>query len=564
VARLLLWVLPVLVAGLFARVYYTPDEPREASLAAAMADHPAALPALGGVTFAEKPPLLYWLSGAVIAVAGHTPSAARWPNLLYGLVTALSLALIARRAAGASAGYLTGIVTVTALQLYDVMIWLATDAPLLAGVALSLAGLYAAVTTEVPAARRRGYAVLALGLVLAFYAKGLAGWMVPGFAALTVWVWERRWRDLRRLEPWLVVPIVAVCLAPWIAAVHARPDGEASLHVLFWTNLVGRAVALDGPGVGYAAGHPNSPGKYLLELPLYLLPWTALGVAALGQSVKGLRLPGATGTAWRLAFGAIVPATALLSLAATARGVYYAPPLLGFALMIGLAFGDARSAGEPARGLALRLTQWLVALFALCVAIPALLLMAAPATRDATHLILAVVTVVGAGYAVQRALRTRGSRENVLRDLTRAVCVTLVFVATPLWWGLNPLVDLQSTAQELRAAAGDHPLRLYQPDETTIALSELYLNHAPALTDGERPSDPTLRYVWLVPDHYRWKPAQWWTRLGYQKTAIAVVSPPVVAPVDVPGARIDALIERAGGRRYALLAIDPPPTRGVP
>jgi 4-amino-4-deoxy-L-arabinose transferase-like glycosyltransferase len=560
----LVLLLPVLAAGLFARVYYTPDEPREASLAAAIADHPAALPTLGGVTFAEKPPLLYWLSGAAMTAAGSTPPVARWPNLLYGLVTALSLALIARRAAGVSAGYLTGVVTVTSLQLYDVMIWLATDAPLLAGVALALAGLYAAVTTEVPAARRRGYAVFALGLVLAFYAKGLAGWMVPGFAALTVWVGERRWRDLRRLEPWLVLPVVAAFIAPWIVAVHARPDGEAALRVLFWTNLVGRAVALEGPGVGYATGHPNSLGKYLLELPLYLLPWTALGVVAFVRSVKYLRLPGATGTAWRLAFGAIVPATVLLSLAATARGVYYAPPMLGFALMIGLEFGDARTAGEPARGLALRLTRWLVASFALVIAIPALLLMGAPATRDATHLVLAAVTLVGASYAVHCALRTRGSREHVLRDLTRSVCVTMVVVATPLWWGLNPLVDLQSTAQELRAAAGDHPLRLYQPDETTVAMSDLYLNHAPALSDGERPSDPALRYVWLVPDHYRWKPAQWWARLGYQKTAIAVVSPPVVAPEGVPGVRIDALIERAGGRRYALLAIDPPPKRDVP
>ena len=37
VLRLLLLVLPVLASGLFLRVYYTPDEPREASLVVAMA-----------------------------------------------------------------------------------------------------------------------------------------------------------------------------------------------------------------------------------------------------------------------------------------------------------------------------------------------------------------------------------------------------------------------------------------------------------------------------------------------------------------------------------------------
>ena len=83
VQRLLLMLVPVLVTGLFLRVYYTPDEPREGSLAVAMAhqaDH--ALPELAGETFAEKPPLLYWLSGVAVAVAGPTPAATRVPNLL--------------------------------------------------------------------------------------------------------------------------------------------------------------------------------------------------------------------------------------------------------------------------------------------------------------------------------------------------------------------------------------------------------------------------------------------------------------------------------------------------
>ena len=67
--------------GLFGRGYWTPDEPREAALAASMSAHPAALPSLAGVRFAEKPPLSYWLSGASMRLFGTNPAAARLPQL---------------------------------------------------------------------------------------------------------------------------------------------------------------------------------------------------------------------------------------------------------------------------------------------------------------------------------------------------------------------------------------------------------------------------------------------------------------------------------------------------
>jgi 4-amino-4-deoxy-L-arabinose transferase-like glycosyltransferase len=563
VQRLLLLLVPVLAVGLFLRVYYTPDEPREGSLAVAMA-HQAnhALPELGGETFAEKPPLLYWMGGAVVAIAGPTPAATRVPNLLYGLLTAVALALIARRAAGVTAGVVTGVVAGTALQLYDVHIWLATDAPLVAGVALSLAGMYAAFTTEVVAARRRGYAVLALGLLIAFFAKGLAGWMVPGFAYLTVLVLERRWRELLRPEPWLVVPVLVIAIGAWVLAVLARPDGAIWLKILFWYNTLGRAVAIDAPSsYAYATGHLNSPGKYLLELPLYLLPWTALALTAFVRGRHAVRSSGATGTAWRLAYGAIVPATVLLSCAATARGVYYGPPMLGFALMVGLEFGEAAKLGEPARGFVWGCTRWLVASLALLLGLLALALAFAPAMRDTAHVLMGLIALVGLMFAVQRSVRARGTRERVLRDCLLSVCVTLTLIAAPLWVCLNPLVNLRTTAAEIETAAAGHPLVLLQPDETTIAMSELYLGHLPTGFAGAITSGEESRYLWLVQDRYRWKPAQWLSFLGYRQAAVAVVSPAVSPPADLPGAAVEAVVERAGGRRYAILAM--PATRSL-
>jgi hypothetical protein len=319
-------------------------------------------------------------------------------------------------------------------------------------------------------------------------------------------------------------------------------------------------VAVDAPAqFAYANGHLNSPGKYLLELPLYLLPWTALALTALLRSLKHLREAGATGTAWRLALGAIVPATILLSFAATARGVYYAPPMLGFALMIGLEFGQAARLGETAGGIAFALTRILTALLALIVGSLAVILSFAPAVRDTGHVLLGLIALMAALYAIHRALRARGTRERALRDLMLSVCVALVLVATPLWLNLNPLVSLERSAEQIKTAAGGHPLVLLEPDETTIAMAELYLGHRPVTTAAEvsngADADPNVRYLWLVSDRYRWKAAQWWAALGY--SAHASTSPPVAPPGALSGLVEETVIERPGGRRYALLVRRP-------
>ena len=73
-ARVSVLLIPIMLVGLFGRVLYTPDEPREGSMVVAMA-HQAdkALPTLAGEPFAEKPPLLYWMGAATVTVFGSTP-----------------------------------------------------------------------------------------------------------------------------------------------------------------------------------------------------------------------------------------------------------------------------------------------------------------------------------------------------------------------------------------------------------------------------------------------------------------------------------------------------------
>ena len=565
-ARLLFLLLPIACVGLFARVLYTPDEPREASLVVAMASQAdKSLPELAGRPFAEKPPLLYWLGGAAVAALGPSPAATRLPNLVYLLLAALAIASLVTRAAGPTAGFAAGAVVATSLQLYQVLIWLATDAPLVAGVAVALLGSYLGLTAAARPGRYRGYAMLYAGLAIAFFAKGFAGWMVPVFAFLTVVVAERRWRELLRVELWAGLPVLALLLLGWVAWVAAAPGGAESLRVLFWYNLVGRAVSVASPAqFAYTTGHANSPGKYLLELPMYLLPWTPLAFVALRRAPRAFQTRGPEGTAWRLALGAIVPATLLLSFAATARGVYYGPPALGFAMLVGLYVGRAGAVLDRIDRLAWRLTGALIALVAALLGALAVLANWAPLGRTDLALGLGLVALVAAAFAVYLGLRSRDA--TAVPPQAFAVTLVLTLVVGPLYLRLNGWLDLETLATRIEAAAGPAPLVVLYPDETTLALVDLYLpkGRVAAIVrvgdaDGAARASAALqgpaRLLWLVPDHAHWGLGAWLSYLAYRDGVPAAATSGAL-PEGLGALRTECLLQRAGGRAIALLARD--------
>src|SRR5271154_5367225 len=155
-ALLLIW-----CVGMFARGYWTPDEPREADIAWRMSWQAGkAVPLLAGEAFCEKPPLTYWLAAFPIKLLGPQAWAARLPNLLYALITALSVGLLAARSLGKFAALVGAATISTFLLSYQVAIWLATDAPLLAAVSVGLLGAYIGFYAGRSPERLRGYALM--------------------------------------------------------------------------------------------------------------------------------------------------------------------------------------------------------------------------------------------------------------------------------------------------------------------------------------------------------------------------------------------------------------------
>jgi 4-amino-4-deoxy-L-arabinose transferase-like glycosyltransferase len=564
---------PLWLVGIFGRGLWTPDEPREADVAWRMSQQAdRTLPQLAGSPFLEKPPLSYWMSAAALRLFGDSAAAARVPNLLYALVSALAVAALAlSMQARPLAAAMAALVAMSALMVFRVSVWLAPDAGLLAGCALSLLGAWRGYQAPRGSAKAAGYALMHLGAAIGFMAKSAPGWLVPALALLTLIAWERRWSELRRWELYAGFALQVLIIGPWVLAVARTAGGREALLTLFWHNVAGRFARVASPAaLDYTSGHRNSPGKYLFELPVYLLPWTLLVVAALRRAWTRVR-GGAPGeSAWRFALAASVPFLILLSFAATARDVYAAPALLGFGLLVGLWLHEAQHAPTPSDRRLLHLSRWLVGaiawllagglavLAAACVGPRILSVAAALAVLGTTHVALA-----HAGRAERRGDLPQ-SLGWTYSSYVLAFCLTAI-IALPV---IDRWQNLPALAGQIHAETRDQPLALLDPDETTIAILDHGFNTRFSVLTSQTDhagsaSDPrSLVTAWfiahghearvlvLLPGHADGKLSDWLQR--FHKTA-----PPgdgvAGRLIDSGDARLVARYELPEGRRYALL-----------
>ena len=567
---------PLWLLGILGRGLWTPDEPREADIAWRMSlQDDRALPHLAGVPFLEKPPLSYWMSAATLTLFGNSAAAARAPNLLYAVIAALSVAALAlAMQAEVAAAVIAAVVAMSALTAFRVSVWLAPDACLLAGSALALLGAWRGYTAAPGGAKAGGYALMHLGAAVGFMAKSAPGWVVPALALLALIFWERRWQELRRWELYAGFLLQALIIGPWLLAVARQPHATETLSALFWHNLVGRFTRVAAPAaLDYTSGHHNSPGKYLRELPLYLLPWTLLVAAALVRAWRHTRRVTPEGTAWRFALCASVPFLVLLSFAATARDVYAAPALLGFGLLVGLWAHDARSSACRIDWLAVRGSGWLVALIAWALA-GALGVFAAAGAVPWAESAVAALAVVGSVHGALLLAARAGRTDDVQQSLgwiysgyAAALCVAAI-VVLPV---IDRWQDLPGLAWRIHADTAHERLALLDPDETTIAMLDFRLqtpftilttadagdpgSKQQLVADWFRDEGPAARVLVLLPGHAPGNVTLW---LGRFLPRAPADGDGVAAALIANGTAV--LVQRyelPQGRRYALLGPAP-------
>jgi 4-amino-4-deoxy-L-arabinose transferase-like glycosyltransferase len=558
---------------MFGRGYWTPDEPREADLAWRMSwQADRSVPQLAGEAFCEKPPLTYWLAAIPIRLFGAAAWSARLPNLLYALITALGVGLLARRSAGPVAGIVGAAAMSTFLLSYQVAIWLATDAPLLAAVSIALLGAYQGFYATRSPERLRGYLLMHAALGAGFLCKSAVAWMVPAMAIVTLAIWEKRWRELLRWELYVGLLLQAAMILTWVWFVYAGTDGAAHLKVFFWNNLVGRFTRIDAPNdLQYAAAHRNSPGKYLMELPLYLAPWTLLVIAAARRAWRRRAASLDDYRPVRFALAASLPPLAILSVAATARNIYFAPALPGVALLLAWWAREILESRDRWDVRALRATSALLLLGA--AVFTAVLGVIGADAWDAmdSHTAFIVISATGLLLAAALALRAwRAARDQVRRaqwSLFLAYCALLAGPASQVYARVDVWQNLASIARAIGHDAAGKPLILFAPDETTRAVIDMYARADVGLVSGPidaaavarlraaAASVPQSLIVVLLPG-----PA----RVDALRLARAAAPAGASAPGDSEPAwagaaklRVAKTYSLPHGRRYALLVSQP-------
>jgi 4-amino-4-deoxy-L-arabinose transferase-like glycosyltransferase len=575
----LLALAPLWLLGMFDRGLWTPDEPREADISWRMSQQTdRSIPHLADAPFLEKPPLTYWLAATSIAAFGDSADLERLPNLLYALIVATAIGTLAARMAGRDAALVAALMAGSVLISYRVAVWLAPDAALLAGCAVALLGAYTGYTSGAGSRKFWGYTLMHAGAAFGFMAKSAPGWLVPALALGTLVIWERRWSELRRWELYAGVALEALMIGPWIAAVATSPGGTESLRILFWDNLAGRFTSLAAsPGHEYAHGHLNWWGKYLVELPVYLLPWTLLAAAALARARREVRVratplhPVTSGTPWRFAVCAFLPFLVVLSLAATARDVYAAPAMLGFALLVALWASALRRDSARFDAACLGLTRWVIAGMAFGLAV--LLALFAAAERDlsilAADLVVAISVVPLTLVALRFAATLQRSQQYVASIGASYAAYALAFTLTGLL--VLPVIDrwqdLGALARRIERDCAGCELAVLDADETTIAM----LDHRLRALFTVLPAGPNeaagvvaawlgshgarARVLVLLPGHApgdvsrllgRWYPL----RPNDDGLAGAITA--------AGSARISLRYELPQGRRYALLSAPAP------
>jgi len=330
------------------------------------------------------------------------------------------------------------------------------------------------------------HAALALG----FLSKSAAAWVAPVSTFLALVIWEKRWRECLRWELYAGLVLQALLILGWVGVVYLGPDGPAHLKVFFWNNLVGRFARVDAPeDLQYATAHRNFPGKYLVELPVYLFPWTLLALAAARRAWLARHASPAQRRPVRFAIAAFLPTLGILSVAATARNIYLAPALPGLALLMAWWLRECVAGHDAWDSRALRGT---VAL--LWIATGIIALAAAVVGRDAwtnmigraTFVVVSLMGVTAAGallVAASRAVRRGRCLASAFAALL-AYCALLAGPVGQLYRPIDTWQDLALLGRTIAHDAAGRPLVLLAPDETTRAFVDMYARTSAASIAG--------------------------------------------------------------------------------
>ncbi len=333
-----------------------PDEARYAEIPREMlATGNGLVPKLNGVDYFEKPPLTYWAGAVSIAALGRNPFAARLPERIAILGTALLLLGALRKPFGERVAILSAVIFLSSPLVFSVGRIALTDGVLTFSMTVTLLALHRLLLASEEGRAAPGAAALAgLGCGLAVLDKGLVGIVLPG-AAFVLWCALRRTARPARAVLLSWAPVVGLAVAlPYFIAVERAAPGFSSF---FW---------IHEHFARYATAEASRPGPawyFVAAFLLGMLPWTFFS-SRLGRrlwwSKRRATVPDASDLWFALWFSVVL---VFFSVSRSKLVPYLLPACPAAAILFARLIDADVEKGErsPARPLALHALFWTAA-----------------------------------------------------------------------------------------------------------------------------------------------------------------------------------------------------------
>ena len=437
------------------RGLYFPDEGRYAEIPREMlASGDWVTPHLNGVPYFEKPPLQYWATAAVFAVAGADEWTTRlWPATA-ALLTVIAVLFTARRLFSARAGWMAAGVMGSCWGYFLGSQFVTLDMTLTAFMTGALCAFVVAQDARSDARARRRLMLLAWALcALGVLTKGVVGIALPLLALALYILLARDLALLRRLHVAAGLAVFLAIAAPWFVLAELHNPGFADFffvreHLMRYMQPV---------------HHRAGPWWYFVPVAIaFLMPWLPSMIAAMWHERRRPVLAASSFDAQRFAWCSATAILVFFSLSSSKLPAYIMPAVGAVAL--GAAVPLARRFHATLLHAARTL---IVAGFIIGAAVvPAehlvkVAMVRADLITGTPWVIVAVVLLVGGGLAALR-LQKRGLRLRALAVIAMAslaACQSAAMLAAHVdeYFSSERLIERLTDDESHRAFRPDLP-----------------------------------------------------------------------------------------------------------
>jgi len=330
---------------------WNPDEPRYAQVAREMVNRGDwILMHYNGKTYADKPPLFFWLIAlSSFLWQGFSSFSVRFPAAFFGTLTVLVTFFLGKTLYSSRTGFLSGLILATSLEFsylstranMDTTLTFFTTASLLCFFQWYRGGQDKAknmkkdgveVKVEEKANTKTGNLWIYgfyIGMALATLAKGPVGFILPLSVSLVYLVVKKEWGTLKRMRllSGLILLIVIVLL--WYLPAVIK-GGEDYLHATLFKHTINRYAQ------GWSKGRPIY--YYLHNFPIDFLPWVFFVPAAVAYGFSREKVEKRGEFLFLFMWFALI--FIFFSLSRGKRGIYLLPLYPAASLLVGKLWDD--------------------------------------------------------------------------------------------------------------------------------------------------------------------------------------------------------------------------------